>query len=219
MTLALLGALVITRGSWSPSPSAPGVSLTFIGYTNQTHTNTMAEVTFAVALLQITNASPSPVKVRPSYPANMIQRTRRQTETGMDFKSVDIRTIPAVLNLGTSAIIHAPMHHTKEPWYTEIAYQRWGRMELWSAAVMSSLPGFLQSMLAQYRHPAQLTKVAFGPETNLPPQPIVRFLEGSPYAMLALWASNSISMHRLRTNATPTRWLPSPDVIDGLRFD
>lgn len=219
MTLALLGALVATWSSWPPSPPAPGVSLTFISYTNQTHTNAMAEVTFAVALLQITNSGPSPVKVGSSFPSIAFQRSGGKVSMRENFKSVDSRTIPAVLNPGASAIIHAPMHRAKEPWHTEVAYQRWGRMEQWSAAVMSSLPVFLQSVLAQYRHPAQLTKVAFGPETNLPPQPIVRFRDGSPYAMLAQSATNTISMYGLRTNATPTRWRPSPDVIDGLRFD
>lgn len=216
---ALLVALVVAWWSGPSAPAGPGVSLNFIGYTNQTHTNEMAEVTFAVAVLQITNSSPTSVKVLPSAPKEMFQILRKPTEMRSGFQFADLRLVPAELNPGASAIIHVPLYQVTGPWETEVALQRWGRTERWSATVMSSLPGPLQAVLAGKRQSGPLTKVSFGPVTNLPAQPIVRFVKGSPYAMLASPVFTAPMSQRLPTNAIPLRWQPSPDIFDGLRFD
>ncbi len=216
---ALMVALLVAWWSGPAAPPGPGVSLTFLSYTNQTHSNEMAEVTFAVAVLQITNSGPTPVKVLTSAPRDLSQKLRESPVMGSGFQFADLRLVPAELNPGASAIIHVPMYQSTGPWETEVALQRWGRTERWSAAVMSALPGSLRSALADYRQSAPLTKVSFGPETNLPPQPIVRFPDGSPFAKLVSPVFTAPMLGRLPTNVIPLRWQPSPDIIDGLRFD
>jgi len=215
----LLLVLFVAWWSGPSAPPGPGVSLTFLSYTNQTHSNEMAEVTFAVAVLQVTNSGPTPVKVLTSAPRDLFQKLRESPVMRSGFQFADLQFVPAVLNPGASAIIHVPMYQATGPWETEVALQRWGRTERWSAAVMSSLPGHLRSELAACRNPAPLTKVSFGPETNLPPQPVVRFPDGSPYAKPVSPVFTAPMSHRLPTNVIPLQWLPSPDIIDGLRFD